>query len=81
MDLYNSRKDPVASGIAQERKTSRNMGEQNGRRTREGCPEEEKKHHVPTLLHHRTRRTMVMLSGMLEVVDKALSAPGPAQVA
>ena len=81
MDFYNSRKDPMAAGIAQERKTSRNKGEQNGRRRGEGCPEEEKKHCVPTLLHHRTRRTMVMLSEMLEVVDKTLSAPGPAQVA
>ena len=71
----------MAAGIAQERKTSRNVGEQNGRRRGEGCPGEEKKHYVPTLLHHSTRRTMVMLSGMLEVVDKPLSAPDLAQVA
>lgn len=37
--------------------------------------------YVPTLLHHSTQRAMIMLSGMLEVVDKALSAPGPAWVA
>ena len=39
------------------------------------------KHCVPTLLHHGTQRTMTMLSGMLEVLDKPLSAPGPAWVA
>lgn len=32
MDLYNSRKYGTAAGIAQERKTSRNMGEESGRR-------------------------------------------------
>lgn len=80
IDLYNSRKRAQLQGLHKkgkqagtwERRVEGGEGKASGGR---------EKLYVPTLLHHSTQRAMMMLSGMLEVVDKALSAPGPAWVA